>query len=326
MGKTIKKRTIKSKPLIKPKKINIKDFYEKRNKILIIRAVGGLGDILMHRMMFEDFKKIMPDAEIHFACPPQYHDALDDHPYIDKILDSGNIDRSDYVISYVTTTACGRYELRKAPYAELNRSDIWANHCGLELTSHDMHLTISDEQKNFGKKLIEEKRYRTGPTVAICPISAMVGKNMQKEQLIGTVNSLIRQGYYVYGVHMNPIEELSQLEVPTLSNLSLKQWMGVIDQSDYVVSVDTAAFHLAGGLKKPLVGMFTWACGKAYGKHYEFELVQKHRDNGDWDCGPCYNWGLCTKQKHGYLKPCLTEITTDMILDGCNRMFERWKK
>tara|TARA_Y100000034_G_scaffold38278_2_gene47033 strand:- start:13680 stop:14711 length:1032 start_codon:yes stop_codon:yes gene_type:complete len=325
VGKTVGKRVVRGKSLIRPRRINLKEFYEKRNKLLVVRAVGGLGDILMHRMMFEDFKKIMPDAEIHFACPPQYHDAVEDHPFVDKVLDSGGINRSEYVVSYITTTACGRYELAKAPFAELNRSDIWAHHCGIELTNHSMHLNITEKQKEFGKNIIEENRYRTGPAVALCPFSAMAGKNLLKDQIIETAQELLKQGCYVYGVHLHPVEELAKLNIPTICNLSIKQWMGVIDQSDYIVSVDTAAFHLAGGLKKPLVGIFTWADGKAYGKHYNFELVQKHRDNGDWDCGPCYNWGQCTQQKQGYLKPCLTELTADMILNGCNRMFQKWR-
>lgn len=324
-GKVLRRRTIKSKPLIKPRKINLKDFYEKRNKLLVIRAVGGLGDILMHRMMFEDFKRVMPDAEIHFACPPQYHDAVEDHPYVDKVLDSGTVDRSEYIVSYVTTTACGRHELRKAPLADLNRSDIWAYHCGVELTKHDMHLNISEEQKEFAKNIIEEKRYRTGPAVALCPFSAMAGKNLMKDHIIETAKGLLSRGCYVFGLHLHPVEELSKLNIPTICNVSIKQWMGVIDQCDYMVSVDTAAFHLAGGLSKPLTGIFTWADGKVYGKHYDFELVQKHRDDGNWDCGPCYNWGLCTKQKHGYLKPCLTELTSEIILNGCDRMFNKWR-
>jgi hypothetical protein len=98
--------------------LNLRDFYAKRNKILIVRSVGGLGDIFMHRMIFEDFKRIMPDAEIHFACPKIYHDALIDHPFIDKVLDSATVDKSDYIISYNTTTACGRYEMKMAPFSQ----------------------------------------------------------------------------------------------------------------------------------------------------------------------------------------------------------------
>jgi ADP-heptose:LPS heptosyltransferase len=97
----------------------------------------------------------------------------------------------------------------------------------------------------------------------------------------------------------------------------------VIEAADYVVSVDSAAFHCAGGLGKPLTGIFTYCDGKVYGKYYDFVLVQKHRDNGDWPCGPCFHWPSCPKSKE-MLKPCLTELTPDILADGLERMFQKW--
>lgn len=49
MAKIIKSNQIES--------ISLKTFNNRKNKILIYRQYGGLGDILMMRMIFEDFKK-----------------------------------------------------------------------------------------------------------------------------------------------------------------------------------------------------------------------------------------------------------------------------
>jgi len=35
-----------------PRPVSLREFYQRKDKIVIIRAVGGLGDILIHRMMF----------------------------------------------------------------------------------------------------------------------------------------------------------------------------------------------------------------------------------------------------------------------------------
>src|SRR3972149_1321943 len=85
----------RGKPIIKPKTFTLKDFWENRDKILIVRAVGGVGDILMHRMIFEGLKEVMPTAEIHFACPRRYHDLVNDHPLIDVVLNSELLDRAE---------------------------------------------------------------------------------------------------------------------------------------------------------------------------------------------------------------------------------------
>lgn len=340
----------RSKPIIKPKIFNLGDFWNNRDKILIVRAVGGLGDILMHRMIFEGFKEIMPSAEIHFACPQRYHPALDDHPFIDKLLDSDLIDKSelftaiveedkqkelelrgkgyflrqDYIISYITTTVCGRTEVGWAPYSKLHRSDIWAGHCGVELTNHNMRLTVDPAHRQKARELIDKARQNDGPVVAFCPISAMTGKNLEGTQITETLNGLLDRKLSVLGVHNSMVCELEKMGIPLICQASVKTWIALIDEVDFVVTVDSAAFHCAGGLGKPMVGIFSWADGKVYGQYYSnWELVQHHRDNGNWNCGPCYNWGCCSLQQHGHRKPCITEISSEMILDGVDRLLTK---
>jgi hypothetical protein len=301
----------------RPYPISVRDFYNKRNRILVLRETGGLGDILMHRMMFEDFKLLAPDLNVCFACPEKYHEAVEDHPYIDEILDSKKIDPRDFVMSYTTTSACTRHEMMMAPLSKKNRADIWANHCGVELTRHNMHINL---ESRYAEAARERLGAQNGPKIALCPISAMIVKNLTTEQQNGLIARLRLLGCYTYILHNKPLPEV---DAPVWNGLSIREWMGAIDAADYVISVDTAGFHYAGGTGKPLTGIFTFADGKVYGRHYDFVLVQKHWDNGDWDCGPCYSWPNCPKVKT-VPKPCLTELTIDIMMDGVQQMMEKW--
>lgn len=324
MKKVISRRIEKTKPKISYPVLNLGEFYEKRNKILIVRDCGGLGDIFMHRMMFEDFQSLMPLAEIHFACPKVYHDALIDHPFLAKILDSRSVDSSKYIIRYNTSTICGRYESSIAPRSDLHRSDIWAKQCGINLKNHNMYLSLTDEEKQWGKNRIEKERTHPGPTVCISPISSTRNKDMSPEQLDGVIRGLKERGCNVVGLHNVPIKTFTQNNVPCINKVRIREWMAVIYAADYIISVDTATFHCAGGFEKPLVGMFTWADGLVYGKYFDFCLVQRHRAiDPTWTCGPCYNWHACPKTKD-HLKPCVTEITSQMILEQVDKMFEKW--
>jgi ADP-heptose:LPS heptosyltransferase len=305
-----------------PKEWTLRDFHENRNKILIIRQVGGLGDIVMHRMMFEDMKNLDPDIKIHFATLPQYFSILEDHPFIDKILDSRTVKLEDYLISYNTTCACTRYEMAVAPQSGLHRSDVWSQHCGVKLSNHNIHLNIDPEIKNRCKNIIKEiKGSHTGPTVMLCPISAMIVKNLTDWQQKGIVEYLRKKNCFVFATHTHPIPILDELNVPNLT-MSIIELAGLIDASDYVISVDTSQFHIAGGLKKPLTGIFTFADGKVYGKYFDFQLIQKHRDDG-WDCGPCYCWANCPKTNK-IPKPCLTELSLEILTEGIHKMFKKW--
>lgn len=325
MPAIVQRSRVVRKEIRRPEKLNneltLKSFYEKRNKVLIIRGCGGLGDIYMHRMIFEDFKRLNPDVEIHFACPTFYHEALSDHPYIDKILDCDKVDRLDYIISYSTSTACGRYEMQLAPYSDKHRSDIWANHCGVELTKHNMHFNLSDDEKKHGKELIEDMRDRSGPSVVLCPVSAMHNKNLTDEQIKELVQALRDKNCYVLGLHNKPILPLLEADVPIIHNAKIRSSMSVINQADYVLSVDTAHFHCAGGMKKPVVGIFTFVNAQIYSKYYPTAITLQ----GNCPAGHsgCYNWGVCPITEDNP-KPCLTSIQVKDIMEKVDLMMKKW--
>jgi ADP-heptose:LPS heptosyltransferase len=305
--------------------ISLREFYEKRNQILIFRATGGLGDILVHRMIFEDLKKTAPDTQIIFACPEKFHDAVRDHPYIDELVDSTKIDANDYLIMHNTSNACCRYEVNMAPLSGKNRSDIWANHCGVSLKNHNMHIKLEDEVIEKARQNIAKARNTAGHSILFTPISAMLNKNLTPAQMEAVVKGLRKKGLFVWSSHTTPIPELARLKVPVLQG-SIRTWMGYVYNADYVLTVDTAGFHMAGGLGKPMTAVFTFTDGKVYGRWYKnWVLVQKHRDDGDWDCGPCYNWPDCPRSKKNP-KPCLSEITPQMILKGVDEMLKRHPK
>lgn len=314
----IRKRTEKQRPEKISRTLSIKEFYDKRHKILMIRSVGGLGDIIMHRMIFEDIKLLMPEAEIHFACPPQYHDAVIDHPFVDKVISIEDIDKSKYIISYNTSTACGRTEMRLAPQSGPHRSDIWANHCGIELTKHNMHFCLTKEEKLEGKRIIENARDRDGPSALVCPISAMFNKNLSNDKTSDVVNGLKDRGLYPFGIHKYPLPMFDKENIPYICDVNIRQWLAVINQSDYIITVDTSTFHAAGGMRKPTVGIFTFVNAKTYGKYYPtVELIQGTCP-ANYD--GCYNWGTCPYNKEPQIVPCCTSIKPEDILNAVDRM------
>lgn len=321
MPKIISRQAIFKRPEKIIRTLNLIDFYEKRNKVLITRAVGGLGDILMHRMIFEDVKKLIPDCELHFACPMIYHDAVKDHPFVDKIFSSENINQREYIAHYNTTTICGRVEMQFAPSPAPHRSDIWSKHCGFTLKNHNMHIHLTDEEKELGKKTLEKYRYRDGPIVIICPISAMSLKNLLPHQLIHLKNILNERNCCAIGLHNHIIQELDNCNIPTIVTLGqLRLWMSILHEADYIISVDTSAFHCAGGMNKPTLGFFNIVNGKAYSQYYSsVEIMQGPCPLGHLGC---YNISLCPKK--GLPKPCQEGITNEMITISLDRLLQRF--
>jgi hypothetical protein len=300
------------------KGFSIEEFNKICNKILINMEVGGLGDVFIHRMIFEDIKLLMPNSNITFACPKKYHQAIEDHPFVDKIEDSETVSANEFLIHYQTGRVCTDYEIKISPFSDLHRSDIIAKHIGLELTKHKMHI-------NLNKKYIEQANERLNTNkikFAICPVSGISSKNITVQQIKLIKEKIDSLGGYLYCIHNEFVPEIANLGITIWNDLSIKQWMGALSAADYVISVDTAAFHYCGGINKRLLGVFSFTDGKVYGKYYDFVLVQKHRDNGDWNCGPCYKWTSCSKTNEN-LKPCISEITDKMILEGIDSLVKK---
>lgn len=312
----LKKKSYQLPPL------SIKDFHAKRNRILFWHDKGGLGDVYMHRMVFEDFKRIVPDAEFIFACLPEYMDAAKDHPYISEVIDSRTVNPQDYICWYNTcVTIADRHENKRAPFCLDHRSDIWASYCGVKLENHNMHFVMDPQIQTKVQERLKQYRQPGKALIGFAPVSKMITKTLLPHQLEAIVEAT--KDHVLLAYHKEELETFKKAGIRTISNISLKELTCYFNEMDYVISVDTAAFHLAGGLKKPLMGIFTFADGKAYGKHFDFILVQKHRDNNNWDCGPCFKFGDCPKCRKPQ-KPCLTELSKEELQTGVKAMFEKW--
>jgi ADP-heptose:LPS heptosyltransferase len=316
-----------NKKIYKPNPLSIKEFYEKRNKVLIWHDKGGLGDAYMHRMVFEDFKNIMPEGEFVFACLPEYLDAMSDHPYIFEVIDSRTVDPSNYIAFYNTcVTVADRYENLRAPFCIDHRSDIWAKYCGVELKNHNMHIKLDPVIHNKVRENLKRFREKGKALIGFAPISKMITKTLLPHQLEAIIDAT--KDHVLLAYHKEESETLKKFGIKTISKISLKEFPCYLQEMDYIISVDTAAFHLAGGLKKPLMGIFTFADGEIYGKYFDFVLVQKHRNikvqgKSNWDCGPCFKFGDCPKCKKPQ-KPCLTELTREELQEGVKNMFDKW--
>lgn len=300
----------------------LRKFHDIKDKILILNDKGGLGDTLMVRMLVRNIKRCIPEARITLACLPEYIGAASDHPMLDEVVDSRTVDKDSYAaILNACVSIVDRYENLNAPYYQDHRSDIWAKSMGLEMQTHTMDIVLDEKVKAKVSEQLGRHRRHGKPLIGLAPISKMTKKTLLPFQLSAIRKRL--SDCSLVALHSKPVPELEKLGIPVVVGSSMMEWMCQIEAMDYVISVDTAAFHMAGGLGKPLCGIFTFANGKVYGKHYDFVLVQKHRDNGDWDCGPCFKFGMCPKTKEN-IKPCLSELTGAEIVAGIEKMFARW--
>jgi len=303
----------------------INEYYEKRKNILFLREMGGFGDILMMRMMFEDIKKKYPDFYINWSIPKVYH-SIGSHPYVDEISDSALINKNNFIKIFDLKNACIRHEWKHLKECVTHRSDIWAEHCGMKLENHNMHLSAKEESLIKISKIIEKyKIFSKSPVILLCPFSAQPAKDLLISQIEFILNYLYSKNLNCILIHHQINLNLLGKGYPFMCVNSFDDAMAAHYLANATITVDTGHLHCSSGLNKPTLGIFSYVDGYVYCKYYKNTIIlQKHHKDGNWDCGPCWNYGNCTKTNVIKNKPCVSELSSDEIKEKIDLLIHKY--
>ena len=184
---------------------SLKQLNEIKNKIVVKRVCGGLGDIVNSRPLFKTIKTLYPDLHVTYAAPIEYHSVLEDSIYIDKLIDCKKIDLNEYGYKVDISSDCGKYENSHMPFVDKHRSDIWAEiSVGIKLIDHDFHFKLED---NITKECIQilNNNYsydiEKNKKVCIFPRSASQSKDLPDNVLSELISMLKNAGYYPCILH-----------------------------------------------------------------------------------------------------------------------------
>jgi len=311
---------------------SIESLMIKRNKILVFRKWGGIGDIINTRPLFKSIKDSCPGFHVTYAVPEKYHQILDDHPFIDKLIDCDEVDLNDYGYKVDISTDCGKYETFMSPFVDKHRSDIWAeNSLGIKLNDHDFRLSLDEElREKMRLDLFGKYGYDGDPKIVVFPRSASTSKDLIDETLFQFIEILKDKEYN--SCVIDSAERVANLNIPLISDLSMREFVHMLSIFDYVISVDTGPFHVAAALKIPTVGIFGWTDGKILSSyHPKVEIVQRHRDNREdhpWAAScPCWNWPVCVHKVRG--KPtiplkCMESLNAEEIYQAFTELVSKY--
>ncbi len=116
--------------IISENKIN----NERRTRILITRAMGGIGDLLMMTPGLHALKKKFPNKEIHLAIPRRYFQIFQNNPDVKLIDIEEDFFSHSLYKKWFNFTDCpaSRKESRTAPKVKKSRIDIFAKAMGVK--------------------------------------------------------------------------------------------------------------------------------------------------------------------------------------------------
>ncbi len=301
--------------------------YRRRRNILITRAMGGIGDLLMMTPGMTALKKKFPDEEIHLAIPKRYFALFQGNTDVRLIdIEQNPIDHQAYR-KWFNFTDCpaARIESMTAPRVKKGRAELFARGMGLgsfrlrQRLQKQPRYVLSDGEREFKKNFWREHDLEDKVVVGIQLHSDEVYRDYPHmkqlaAQLAGT--------YHVLVFDAEPISGYDGPGVTKVAGMPLRSAFALAAGCDAIIAPDSAFVHLAGALAIPCVALFGPIDGALRTQDYPYcKPLDARKRLG---CLPCWRNDrtpcLLTNMRPSV---CMSEISLDDIHAGLNEVLER---
>ena len=254
-----------------------------RAKVLVVRRMGGYGDILFTTVLAKALKKQYGSkVRVEYAVLKEFMPVLENNPYIDEIKLAGEI-RGDYDFIADVTDYEFEIELRELEAFDKiksARTEIYLNMMGLKGSLQPCYVVTpqeakwAEEQWKFAGKKARIVVIREGSNLMkIWPrMDELVKLLRDRGHAVLVLDKRNPEGRYIY---------------------SFRQSAALIKVADLVVSPDTGMSNLAATLDIPVVTIFSNRNGKVFAKMFKTMIPVQG------DC-PCLEENYCD-----FKAPCL---------------------
>lgn len=259
--------------------------------ILVTRAMGGIGDLLMMTPGLKALSVKYQSSRIDFAIPKSFHPIFEGFDAV-RLLDinEDEIDLSKYR-RWINLTDCpaGRVESRQYPNVRKNRIEIFARAMGiskwrLKHTSGFLpHYSVSEDEDAWAKAYLREINPRGLPVIGVQPFSADSYKNWPY------MEDFVRDYCQVGIVLLFHHEEVSGYDLANVVKVRqpIRKSIALARQCSRLVVVDSSFHHFSAALDVPAVSIFGATSGKVFSRHYpNVRLITPNK--ADFPCYPCW--------------------------------------
>jgi ADP-heptose:LPS heptosyltransferase len=296
-------------------------------RILVTRAMGGIGDLLMMTPGLRALSRKWAAARIDFAIPKSFHSLLEGFDAVRLLdinedeIDVGSYDR------WINLTDCpaGRVESRQYPDVRRNRIEIFAAAMGIRralLAKAGGCLPfyrVSAEEQAWASEHLQALNARRLPVIGVQPFAADTYRNWPyMEPFVGRIaeTSLVLLFHH---------EEVPGYDFPNVVKVvqPLRRSVALAAQCRRLVVLDSSFLHFSAALGIPTVAIFGAISGKLRtGSYPEVRLLAP--DKREFPCYPC--WRHEHKPCHltnGRESICFRSITPEQVVAALDSEPER---
>lgn len=288
-----------------------------KRPILVTRAMGGIGDILMMTPGLKALHRKFPEREIHFAVPRAFHTLLAHNPdVVLKDINDEVLHQKDYFALYnLTECPASRVESATLPNVRKNRIDIFSAAMGISKKQQNRVgrkpvYAVTEDEKAWAENFFAERGLVPEQCIAVQPYAEDSYRNYphMKELIFRLADT-----QPVLALHNASLQGFDHQRVLKIDHYPLRQSIALLALCKMLIAVDSSFVHIAAALDKKTLALFGPIDGAVRTKHYSHcKILHGYEKVG---CGACWrNQGMmCGKTciVHGC---CLDGIRMGYIL------------
>jgi ADP-heptose:LPS heptosyltransferase len=262
-----------------------------RQRILVTRAMGGIGDLLMMTPGLTALAAEFPDAQIDFAIPRPFHPIFENFPSA-RILDihEDAIDLARYHRWFnLTECPAGRVESRQSPDVRRNRTEIFARAMGISrrrlrrTAGFIPFYRVTEGEKAWASEFLENLEADRLPIVGVQPYAADSYRNWP---FMETFVETIAKTHRVLVFHH---EDFPGYDFPNVFKVvqPLRKSVALAARCERLVVLDSSFLHLSAALGIPTVAIFGAVSGRLRTQDYPGVRLLAP-DKKEFPCYPCW--------------------------------------
>lgn len=297
-----------------------------RKHILVTRAMGGIGDLLMMTPGLHELKRKHPRHKIHLAIPRRYFPLFQGNEDVTLLdIEKDKFDCMLYKKWYnFTDCPAARVESRTAPRVKKSRVKIFARALGLDalrmwrMDSRPRYF-ISDADVAFCNSFWTRHGLFGKTVIGVQLKSDEVYRNYpHMEQLVQrlgkTCHVLVFDGETIAGFEGPGVTKVA--------GLGLRQAFALAGGCNAIVAPDSSFVHFAGDMDIPCVALFGPIDGRIRTRHYtNCKFLDVRTKLG---CLPCWrNDRIPCKLTNLRTSVCMADISVEEILGAVSEVLSR---
>lgn len=243
---------------------------KEQQRICIYRGLGGIGDILMITPALMEIKRRFPNAHLTFAVDRHstsndiYWNLVKNAPFIDKLVDSRKVSRTNYELYFDISAVCIPYERNDLP--PRNRIDIFASYLGLTSLKRKLPFyKVEAKEAKWAHEAIKDLKPNPNSPVIMLHTASNEGKRSwdieSQKAFVKSLHKEIPDALLVvsdFNRYLQPGEwsKLSDGKVVEKSFLGIRETAALIHECDIFVGPDSGLMHIAGAIGKRSIVLF----------------------------------------------------------------------